>query len=165
MALIDTADNRTDGERMVLHRDARTGQPVHRAMPRPEPGVDEVLAEVHAAGIKVSDCTSAASTDEAHNQLTSTEFAGRIASFGGGDGEGRFILGHGQPGRSARAPDSVPPSPPTSCRCRRPASVGSPGRSPVESLVDHRVPAVALSGDVLVHDVLRSSTGPTTGTR
>ncbi len=107
MALIDTADNRTDGEMMVLHRDARTGQPVYRAVPRPEPGIDEVLVEVHAAGIKVSDCTTWPAPTRPTTSSTSTEFAGRIASFGGGDGEGRFIVGQEVYGLLDRTTSSI----------------------------------------------------------
>ncbi len=63
-------------------------------VPTPSPGVDEVLVEVHAAGLDLE-------APDAGSGLRLTGFAGRVAGFGGGDGEGRFVVGQPVYGISA----------------------------------------------------------------
>jgi NADPH:quinone reductase-like Zn-dependent oxidoreductase len=64
-------------------------------VPRPRPGVDQVLVRVHAAGITFDDADGPSITDAVPRPqvVRSAEFAGTVAGFGGGDGEGRFVVG------------------------------------------------------------------------
>jgi NADPH:quinone reductase-like Zn-dependent oxidoreductase len=74
-----------------------TGQLVPRSMARPVPLIDEVLVRVRAAALEVGEHGQGPHRPTrlaAERSLDrSLEFAGTVAAFGGGDGEGRFVVG------------------------------------------------------------------------
>jgi NADPH:quinone reductase-like Zn-dependent oxidoreductase len=87
----------------------------------PEPGPDEVLVEVRAAALTVH---AGVGTETASVEVR--DFAGTVCAFGGGDGEGRFVVGeevYGQlptQGRSAATEYVVVPA---TCLSLRPRTV------------------------------------------
>jgi NADPH:quinone reductase-like Zn-dependent oxidoreductase len=82
---------------MALRRDSDADRLVFDVVPLPEPGIDEVLVQVHAAGVTTSDVLGAAQVvdraGDTARRVVAAEFAGKVAAFGGGDGEGRFVVG------------------------------------------------------------------------
>jgi NADPH:quinone reductase-like Zn-dependent oxidoreductase len=77
----------------------------------PRPGVDQVLVRVHAAGIVVDGPPAAG----ARCTVQVRDIAGTVVAFGGGDGQGRFVVGEEvygilPPGRSTAADHVVLPA-------------------------------------------------------
>jgi NADPH:quinone reductase-like Zn-dependent oxidoreductase len=85
---------------MLAVRPASSGEASRyhcESVPLPEPGIGEVLVRVHAAGITTADLEGD-HPDPLHDRRSTRpipvrDVAGTVASFGGGDGEGRFVVG------------------------------------------------------------------------